>query len=505
MKLLNKDKIMLASALAASVALTGCGSDSDDSDPVNTTISNLIANKAAYALDGDSSCDGIGTQNGEVTLDLSEAIGASQGDATTTAPLCAIQGRIAENVTLSSDKVWQLQGNVFVGFGDKEIENDADVQLLKDNAVTLTIEAGTQIRSGGAATLVITRGSKIMANGTASNPIVMSSREEVLDGGAVDTVENIDGNGEWGGLVIQGFAQNNKCDQDGATFCNLQSEGNVGKFGGYDNADDSGSITYMTLAEGGIEIAPDNEINGVTFMSVGYNTTVENLQVHNNSDDGVEFFGGTVNVKNLVLTSNNDDSIDWDEGYQGNIQYAIVTGDNIGDNGIEADNAGPSNDATPISKPSLMNVTFLAENDADYAIKVRRGTGAIIGHSAILGTGWASGALEVDGVGTGTQTGGELEFVGTVFDSSISNLITASEAGVDANTFSITQPNALSVDSKFALTSNASVTSAAVTSANNVTDFFEATDYAGAVDPDATGNAWWEGWTLPNTVDVPAP
>jgi hypothetical protein len=496
---MEMNKAFTMSMLAAAVALTGCGSDSDSNGgSASTDVSAMIDNRSAFALNGDDACHGIGTELGEVTLDLDTAIA---GTGTEFVPLCGLQGRIAEDTTLAADVVWNLQGSVFVGFGDQEVASEDDVQLLKDNAVTLTIEAGTQIRSSLGASLVITRGSKIMANGTAAAPIVMSSREEIIDDG-VDTAENVDGNGEWGGLVVQGFAQNNKCDQE-ASICNLQSEGNVGKFGGYDNDDNSGSISYLVLAEGGFEIAPDNEINGLTLMSVGYNTTIDYVQIHNNADDGVEFFGGTVNVKHLVLTNNNDDSIDWDEGFQGNIQYAIVTGDNIGDNGIEADNAGPSNDAQPIAKPSLMNVTFLAENDADYAIKVRRGTGALIGNSAVVGAGWASGALEVDGAGTGTQTGGELVFTNALFDTNVANLITASEAGVDAGTFSITQDVALTVDSAFALEqAEASLDAASsIASANAVTEFFTATDFVGAVAPGtAAAEAWWAGWTLDGTV-----
>ena len=43
-----------------------------------------------------------------------------------------------------------------------------------------------------------------------------------------------------------------------------------------------------------------------------------------NADDGVEFFGGTVDVKFVLVTGVGDDSLDWTDGWQGSAQYDIL-------------------------------------------------------------------------------------------------------------------------------------------------------------------------------------
>ena len=123
-----------------------------------------------------------------------------------------------------------------------------------------------------------------------------------------------------------GKANAGVCHADGA-FCNVRGEGGdgVGRFGGDDDADNSGVIRYVAIAEAGKATGvQDNEINGLTLMGVGHGTTIEYVQVHNNLDDGVEWFGGTVDAKYLVLTGNDDDDVDYDEGYKGNIQHVLI-------------------------------------------------------------------------------------------------------------------------------------------------------------------------------------
>ena len=172
--------------------------------------------------------------------------------------------------------------------------------------------------------LIVTRGSKLMAEGTASQPITFSSLAD----------DNLDGLGEWGGVVIQGFAPQYGSGGTGACFgagtvCNVLGEGGtiVGNYGGNDPTDNSGTLRFVRIAEGGLIAGPNNEINGLTLQGVGYGTTIEYIQVHGNLDDGIEWFGGTVNARYLVLTNNDDDDIDFDEGYKGNIQYAIARKD----------------------------------------------------------------------------------------------------------------------------------------------------------------------------------
>ena len=145
-------------------------------------------------------------------------------------------------------------------------------------------------------------------------------------------------------LFILGNAPSTKCPQDG-TDCALQVEGvqSGAVFGGSDSTDDSGTLNYVVVKYAGFEIAPDNELNGITFGGVGSGTTVDYVQVHANADDGVEFFGGSVSAKHLVLTSIQDDSVGWDNGYNGKLQYVYIEHAADGSDanrGIEGDGDG---------------------------------------------------------------------------------------------------------------------------------------------------------------------
>lgn len=265
---------------------------------------------------------------------------------------CTISGSVISDVTLGNDVVWSLSGRVNVGNG-----NAANAAGVSFTNADLTIEEGTVFLSEAGSSLVVTRGSRIFANGTEAKPVIM---------GGDDLSNNFGGTGEWGGLVLQGFAYNNKCgDPESETICNVPGEGDSGFFGGFNNEDNSGSLRYVIVTEAGSVLSNGDELNGIGFMGVGYNTTVEYIQVHGNVDDGVEFFGGAVDAKWLVLTANNDDSIDWDEGYVGNIQYGLILQtQNQGGGGnraFELDTKGDAPEsAFQESNPTVANVTAIA-------------------------------------------------------------------------------------------------------------------------------------------------
>jgi hypothetical protein len=148
-------------------------------------------------------------------------------------------------------------------------------------------------------------------------------------------------------------------------------------------------LRYVRVEYAGILFSDDNELNGIAFQGVGRGTVVDHVQVHMNQDDGVEFFGGTVNAKYLLLTAIRDDSMDWVEGWQGGAQFvvAIQRGDDA-DNGIEADNKDSGNDLTPRSNPQLYNVTFIGapsggSAESDDAMILREGTAGKI-HNGIF-------------------------------------------------------------------------------------------------------------------------
>ena len=193
---------------------------------------------------------------------------------------------------------------------DKEL--DASViynltgSLIVENGATLTIPAGTKIiaENGGTEVYIaVMQGGKIEIEGTEANPVVMSS---------------IDGNpGDWGGLTICGYA---------TTTAGVNAIAEVGNFiyGGTNDSDDSGSIRNLVIKGTGAQINADSQYNGISFYAVGSDTVVENIAVIDGSDDGVEFFGGTVSATNVYLENNQDDAIDWTEGWNGTIDNAYV-------------------------------------------------------------------------------------------------------------------------------------------------------------------------------------
>lgn len=285
----------------------------------------------------------------------------------------AIKKYLNSDITLTADNDYLLEQGVYFG-GDN-----------KDSSV-LRIQAGTKIMANSGAFLAIMRGSKIYAEGTAQSPVVF-------------TTSKTSGRkrGEWGGLVLNGNAPINAC-AGAQPVCEAISEGikeEQVKFGGNNPEDSSGVLRYVRVEFGGYPIAPDNELNGITFNAVGAGTEVDYVQVHRNADDGVEFFGGTVNVKHLVLSDNDDDSVDWDMGWSGKGQFILIKhAADVADNGFEADNLVSPMNALPRSNPELSNVTMLGNAKSGYGMLLRRGTGMSLSNAII--TGFSKGCIDVD-------------------------------------------------------------------------------------------------------------
>lgn len=254
-------------------------------------------------------------------------------------------------------------------------------QLFVKNGATLTIEPGTVIQGEQGAVLVITRGSKINATGTKDKPILFTS--------AQPTGQKT--GGFWGGLLVLGAAPINvnklsNPPSDEATFEAFTSAIPEAKFGGTNAADNSGTLKYVRIEFAGFNFVADREFNNLTLCGVGSGTTVDFVQVHGGTDDGVEFFGGTVNVKHLVSSQNQDDGFDTDNGWSGKAQFIIVQ--NISHpatlpeatNGYESDNHGTatSYNATPRTEPTIYNATIIGDHAytgvASFAAVFRRGT-----------------------------------------------------------------------------------------------------------------------------------
>ena len=231
--------------------------------------------------------------------------------------VCAIQGPVTADLTLTDDVMYRMLGKVDIGI-------DMGTDGAKEGGVSasLTIPAGVVIMGKVSDDyLVVNRGSKIIANGTRSKPIRFTHNTAIE--GTVGDLER----GLWGGIVILGQAPINKCTYDNGVRqipCERVVEGSNALMGGENPSDNSGVLNFVRVEYAGYEIFPGNELNGITFGAVGSGTQVDYIQVHNNMDDCVEFFGGTVNVKHLVCTNAGDDNLDIDWGYQGKIQFVVV-------------------------------------------------------------------------------------------------------------------------------------------------------------------------------------
>ncbi|NJM15684.1 MAG: hypothetical protein HC896_10220 [Bacteroidales bacterium] len=206
-----------------------------------------------------------------------------------------LTGKIAKDSTLNASVNYVLTGT-----------------LLVESGATLTIPAGTKIlidTASGVARekyIAVLVGGKININGTASKPVIMGSKRTVR-------AEN----GDWGGLVICGKAK---------TTAGENAEAEVGglKYGGTDSTDNSGTISYLVLLNSGTKITEESQYNGLSLYAVGSGTTINNVSVRLGTDDGVEFFGGSVSVTNIYLEDNDDDAIDWTEGWNGTVTNSYV-------------------------------------------------------------------------------------------------------------------------------------------------------------------------------------
>jgi hypothetical protein len=236
---------------------------------------------------------------------------ASYGIATETTTLNDASGikNITGTVTLDASKVYLLTSTCVVRSGGK-----------------LIIPAGTVIRGAADltatpklyATLVVERGGMIEVNGTTSSPVVMTSNKAA---GSRDR-------GDWGGLVLCGKAVNNQSvDAQLEGFNNVAVDNTLGKFGGTDDADNSGVVKYVRIEFAGLAFEPNKEVNSFTMGSVGSKTEIEGVQCSFGNDDGFEWFGGTVNCKKLISYKITDDDFDTDFGYRGAVQFGIAVRD----------------------------------------------------------------------------------------------------------------------------------------------------------------------------------
>jgi len=229
----------------------------------------------------------------------------------------------------------------------------------------------------------------------------------------------------------------------------------------------------------------------VAFQSVGSGTTVEYLQVHNNSDDGVEFFGGTVNVKHLVLTGNQDDSLDWTQGWNGRVQFALIKQNDIGgDHALEGDGAAGG---TPNSKPTIANLTFIGSGTApgSNGMDIRKGSEGAFYNFLFVEPAVEGSCLDIDDdIAKANAVAGSLSISTSVLSCAKNYANAEAQAWFETATAGNEVVAGVTVDANFVASSTGTVTA---TDMSTVDDAFDATDYVGAVkDADDT---WYKNWT----------
>lgn len=260
-----------------------------------------------------------------------------------------ITENITANTTWTSDKIWILGSRIAV-----------------TNGATLTIEPGTVIKGqagtgANATALIIARNAKINAVGTAASPIIFTSIADEIQPGQIAS-PNLDPtlSGLWGGLLIMGNAPIS-ADASSVQIEGIPASDPNGLYGGSDAADNSGVVKFVSIRHGGANIGEGNEINGLTLGGVGSGTVIENVEIVANQDDGIEFFGGTVNVTNALVWNAGDDCIDTDQAWAGTLNNFVIVAGGQTDHALEID--GP--EGSLLAGHTLTNGTIKGSSVAE--------------------------------------------------------------------------------------------------------------------------------------------
>jgi len=407
-------------------------------------------------------------------------------------------GKGVGSITFSSTTTYVLDGMVFVNSGQ-----------------TLTIEEGTVIKgkSGqgeNASALIVARGAKIMAKGTEANPIIMTSEADqirrIADNSGFENGGNLPATarGLWGGLIVLGNAQLNS--QPGTSAIEgIPTSESRGLYGGTDDADNSGVISYVSVRHGGTDIGSGNEINGITLGGVGSATMIDHVEVIANNDDGIECFGGTARIKHAVITNVGDDAFDYDEGYRGFVQYLLIY--QPSDRGGEHDGGTSPEDGIPYATPTFANVTSIGKGTSagKRAITFRDNAGGFYWNSIF--TEWGKG-IDVENLTAGEDSRnrlevGDLKFMNNLFENVGDDMLTSilvDSDGADLSGHSNMSGNAVTSLGMTGVLPTATIAPADWTGFNAM-NWFDAPTYKGAFNPDGSDN-WHMGWTLTDDAAV---
>jgi hypothetical protein len=405
---------------AAALGLAACESGDIKIEPSNVDNSNASVNGVCT-----QNCSvGSGAGGGANNLCASYTQGGTTYQGIYDGTNCVYQSSFISNQrhllvdmnipSLASGGAHIFYGSLFVG-ADYSTTAELDAAGIKQggDGPTLTIDPGVTVAFATKAQfLTINRGSQLIAVGEPDNPIVFTSLSDV--NGKLSSPEAVQ---QWGGLVINGFGITNKCAYSGTVAggdlaligdCAIEAEGSEGDdtshYGGDNNADSSGDLEYVIVKHTGAEVASGDELNGVSWGAVGSGTIVKNIEAYSVYDDGMEFFGGAVNVENYVAVYARDDSIDLDEGYSGTITNALVLQSATdGNSCIEADGIGSFSSLTAQqvediiaqginSRPTINNLTCIISpnypgtHDPGAGWHFREGIFPTVNNSILIGS-----------------------------------------------------------------------------------------------------------------------
>ncbi len=267
-----------------------------------------------------------------------------------------VKSNVTSDQTWKSGKVYKLADRISV-----------------TNGATLTIEPGTIIKGeagtgSNATALVVATDGKIMAEGEPENPIIFTTVADEIEQGQVESPNlSPNQNGFWGGVVLLGSAPIS-ARAETIQFEGIPASDETGQYGGSDPSHNAGTLKYVSIRHGGANIGEGNEINGLTLAGCGKETTVENVEVVANQDDGIECFGGNAEVKNTVVWNQADDAYDMDQAFKGTIDNFIAIEGSQSDHGLELD--GPEGSKTglyTLQNGSLKGYNEDGTNSNEYA------------------------------------------------------------------------------------------------------------------------------------------
>ena len=296
-------------------------------------------------------------------------------------------------VTLDPMKLYKLTGIVTV-----------------KNGGTLVIPAGTRITAtaGASSYVLVEQGGRIYANGTPGSPILFTST----------TAEA----GNWGGIVICGKAPINTGNTSSSEIGNLP-------YGGTEATDNSGALNYVRIEYAGAEFAANKKFNGLSLFGIGNETRVESVALLNNADDGIEIYGGTVNVSNIVSIGNTNHAFSYKDGWIGNATniYTKRKADGTGNTGISGINNAGNDNASPRSNPTIKNVTFIGGTSGESnGIKLKQGTFATLDNVVI--SDWSTG-INIESDSTVARFNGKKRITNVLFKNTTTEVSLKSSAG----------------------------------------------------------------------------